>query len=122
MCEADGSAHAHGGPSEVATTPGGLPELELDLHAAARAIAAQAEIRCHHVGFVGYGATAPGQRVLLAVDSHYDAAVVEAFRSALLERGARVDTLVLDAEPDRPFDPLDEIRVVMRRGPWRADY
>src|SRR3981081_4210826 len=122
MCGADGGAHhAHpaDGPRATATTPTGLPTLALDLHAAARVIAAQEEIRCHHVGFVGYGATTPGQRVLLAVDNHYDVAVVEAFRDALRERGAQVDTLTLDAGPDREFNYLDEIRVVMRRGPWR---
>lgn len=115
MCTVDGGAHAV--PPSAAG--GGIPRVEVDLLAAARAIAAQEEIRCHHVGFIGYGATKPGDRVLLAVDSHYDPAVVEAFATALRERGAAVDTLVLDAGPDREFDYLDEIRVVMRRGPWR---
>jgi hypothetical protein len=43
----------------------------------------------HHVGFVGYSATKPGDRVLLAVDSHYDPDVTEAFAQALRDRGAR---------------------------------
>lgn len=72
----------------------------------------------HHVGFVGYGATKPADRVLLAVDSHFDPEVTEAFARALRDRGASVDTLCLDVGPDREFDYLDEIRVVMRREPW----
>jgi hypothetical protein len=118
MCNTDGGSHDHdAGP--IGLTPRGLPKIELDLDSAARAITAQEEIRCHHVGFVGYGSTKPGDRVLLAIDSHYDRAVVDAFTDALRRAGAAVDTLTLDAGPDRPFDYLDEIEVVMRRGPWR---
>lgn len=119
MCGSDGGAH-HQQDGAVGHTPNDLPRIEVaDLLGAARAIAAQEEIRCHHVGFVGYGATRPGDRVLLAVDSHYEPSVVDAFAEALRERGARVDTLTLDAGPDRAFDYLDEVRVVMRRGPWQ---
>ena len=115
MCSTDGAAHDH---QDGSSTPNGLPKMQVDLLGAARAITAQEEIRCHHVGFVGYGTTKPGDRVLLAVDSHYDPSVVDAFTAALRERGAVVDSLVLDAGPDRVFEYLDEIRVVMRRGPW----
>ncbi len=114
MCTADGDAHTHGDNGAGSR----LPQVTVDLAEAARLIAAQEEIRCHHVGFVGYGSTRPGDRVLLAVDSHYDRSVVEAFSDALHERGARVDVLTLEAGPDRPFTYLDEIDVVMRRGPW----
>lgn len=114
MCGSDGGSHTHTGD----VLPGRIPRVEVDLLAAARAIAAQEEIRCHHVGFVGYGATQPGDRVLLAVDNHYDPSVVEAVSEALRERGAKVDTLTLDAGPDREFTYLDEINVVMRREPW----
>ena len=118
MCTSDGGAHDHG-DRPIQRTAHGLPVIEADLDASARAIAAQEEIRCHHVGFIGYGATKPGDRVLLAVDSHYERSVIEAVTAALRDRGAEVDTLVLDAGPDREFGYLDEIRVVMRREPWR---
>jgi len=118
MCDSHGGSHDHDAGA-VARTPRGLPVAGVDLLSAARQITSQEEIRCHHVGFVGYGDTKPGDRILLAVDNHYDQAVVEAFAEALRERGGIVDTLTLDAGPDRPFDYLDEIRVVMRRGPWK---
>jgi hypothetical protein len=115
MCDSDGGAH-HGG---LQRSERGIPTVSVDLLAAARAITAQEEIRCHHIGFIGYGDTKPGDRVLLAVDNHYDPAVVDAFKHALGERGARVDVLTVDAGPDRPFEYLDEVEVVMRRGPWK---
>lgn len=115
MCDGGGGGHDHGG---IRRTAGGLPMVDVNLLAAARSITDHEEIRCHHIGFVGYGNTKPGDRVLLAVDSHYDRGVVEAFEAALRERGASVDTISLDAGEDRAFNDLDEIRVVMRRGPW----
>lgn len=118
MCESDGGAHGHH-EHATSTTTNGLPRVDVDLLAAARVIAAQEEIRCHHVGFLGYGSTKPGDRILIAVDNHYEQSVVDAVSEALREKGAHVDTLMIDAGPDREFNYLDEVRVVMRRGPWK---
>lgn len=90
-----------------------------DLLTYARYVRDNPEMRTAHVGSIGYGDTKAGDRVLLAVDTHYDRDVVEAVAMALRERGARVDVLWVDAGPDREFDYLDEVRVIMRRGPWQ---
>ncbi len=89
------------GPEEIARVLAGLPEL-----------------RRPHVGFVGYGATQPGDRVLIAVDSHYEAEVTDAIAAALRARGARVDVLRVEVGPDREFTDQDEIRVTIRNRPW----
>jgi len=85
----------------------------------ARALAGWRENRESHVGFVGYGKTGSGNKVLIAVDREYDPAVPQAVAQALREKGAHVDLLFIDmGEPDREFDYLDEVRVIMRREPW----
>jgi hypothetical protein len=92
-----------------------------DLLQVGRLIADQEELRRTAAGFVGYGSTQAGDRVLLAVDSHYDPQVPEAIATVLRERGARVDILVADAGPDRQFDELDELRAIIRDEPWEKD-
>ncbi|MBI2953728.1 MAG: hypothetical protein HYY30_05400 [Chloroflexi bacterium] len=89
-----------------------------DLLTYARHLRAAPYIRGGHVGMIGYGGVKAGERVLLAIDTQYDRDVVDAVATALRETGAHVDVICLDAGPDREFDYLDEVRVVMRRGPW----
>jgi hypothetical protein len=89
-----------------------------DLLAVARHVAASEEVRRTAAGFIGYGATKPGQRILIGVDTQTDPAITDAVARALREIGASVDVVVAQTEPDRPFDDLDEIRVAMRRQPW----
>ena len=89
-----------------------------DLMSYARAVAKQAEVRRTAPGFVGYGATKPGDRVLVAVDTHYDRKVVDAVARALREMGASVDIVTVEVEPDREFNTHDEIDTIMRREPW----
>lgn len=90
-----------------------------ELMPGARALAEWRENRESHVGFVGYGRTAAGDKVLMAVDREYDPSVPQALAQALREKGAHVDILTLDmGEPNREFDYLDEVRVIMRREPW----
>src|SRR3970040_337565 len=97
-----------------------LRTLDLrELMPVARALAAWREKRDSHVGFVGYGNTTAGNKVLIAVDREYDPTVPQAVAQALREKGAHVDLLFIDmGEPDREFDYLDEVRVIMRREPW----
>lgn len=92
-----------------------------DASQVARVLADLPELRRPHVGFIGYGGTKPGDRVLVAVDTHYEDRVVEAIAGALRDRGARVDVLRVDAGPDRVFEDLDEIHVTIRNRPWRED-
>lgn len=93
-----------------------------DLMPLARALASWRENRDSHVGFVGYGRTRPGDKVLIAVDREYDPAVPAAIAAALREKGARVDILTVDlGERDKEFDALDEIRAIMRREPWEKN-
>ena len=88
----------------------------------ARALASWRENRDSHVGFVGYGKTKGGDKVLIAVDREYDPAVPEAIASALRERGAHVDILFADiGDREKEFDHLDEVRVIMRREPWEKN-
>lgn len=114
MCEA---------PDEkVAGTLLERPMLEVtsidDLMPYAREICSQEEVRRTAPGFVGYGSTKPGDRVLVAVDTHYDRDVVAAVARGLREKGAKVDVLWVEVEPDREFTATEEIDVVMRREPW----
>ncbi len=88
----------------------------------ARELASWRERRESHVGFVGYGNAAAGNKILIAVDREYDPFVPHAIARALREKGAHVDILFLDmGEPDREFEDLDEIRVIMRREPWERN-
>ncbi len=104
---------------EPGPTGGVSRVVELDeLLAVARAVARSAEVRRTAAGFIGYGATKPGDRVLIGVDSQTDPDITHAVATALREMGASVDVVVVQVEPDREFDELDEIRVAMRRQPW----
>src|SRR5579859_5289261 len=87
----------------------------------ARELARLPELRRPHVGFVGYGGTKAGDRVLLAVDSHYEPKGVDAIAAALRQKGARVDVLRVDVGADRVFDELDEIKVTIRNRPWSEE-
>jgi hypothetical protein len=92
-----------------------------DLLEVARGVARSDEVRRTAAGFIGYGATTAGERVLIGVDSQTDPAITAAVAAALREMGASVDIVVAQAEPDREFDDLDEIRVAIRREPWVAN-
>jgi len=93
-----------------------------DLLPFARELANWRENRDSHIGFVGYNKTVPGNKVLIAVDREYDPVVPNAVAAALREKGAHVDVLIADiGEPDREFDFLDEVRVIMRREPWNKN-
>lgn len=89
-----------------------------DLLEVARGVARQEETRRTAAGFIGYGATRPGERVLIGVDSQTDPDITVAVATALREMGASVDVVVAQVEEDRQFEDLDEIRVAMRREPW----
>lgn len=114
MCEA-----AEGLTSGTLLEADAPPSVTLeDLVSYARVISRQAEVRRTAPGFIGYGSTKPGDRVLIAVDTHYDKRVVEAIATGLREMGAKVDVLWAQTEPDREFTDTDEIDVIMRREPW----
>ena len=89
-----------------------------DLLLVARHVAGEDEIRRSAAGFIGYGATKPGDRVLIGADSHTDPDVYRAVAKALRERGATVDIIVVDVGEDRRFEDLTELEVSMRREPW----
>lgn len=102
--------------------PGGVARVAAmdDLLDVARAIAGEPEVRRTAAGFIGYGATRPGDRVLIGVDTQTDPRLTHAVATALRERGASVDVVIAETEPDRAFDDLDEIRVAIRREPFTA--
>jgi hypothetical protein len=89
-----------------------------DLLETARHVARSDEVRRTAAGFIGYGATGPGQRVLIGVDTQTDPAITDSISAALREMGATVDVVIAQTEADREFDDLDEIKVAIRRQPW----
>ncbi len=101
------------------SAPEGGQAIDMDeLVRVAGFLASESEVRRTAAGFIGYGATVAGNRVLIAVDREYDARVPETVARALRQKGAHVDIISVDTGPDRPFDELDEIRVIIRREPW----
>ncbi len=121
MCldHSDGTAEA-ASAEDVRVLSARLPG-DLSAEEVARGLADLAELRRPHVGFVGYGGTSAGDRVLVAVDSHYEPRAVDAIASALRAKGAKVDVLQVDVGPDRVFEELDEIRVTIRNRPWSEE-
>jgi len=107
--------------SRIETGPGGgvgrIVAME-DLLEVARHVARSDEVRRTAAGFIGYGATQSGERVLIGVDSQTDPVIHESIATALREMGASVDVVIAQTEPDREFDDLDEVRVAIRRQPW----
>ena len=76
--------------------PGGVARVVsvTDLLATARHIAGSDEVRRNAAGFIGYGATGPGQRVLIGVDTQTDPMITDAIAVALREMGASVDVVI----------------------------
>jgi len=89
-----------------------------DLLGVARGVVTQEEVRRTAAGFIGYGGTKPGDRILIGVDSQTDPEITAAVATALRELGASVDVVIAQVEADREFNDLDELRVAMRRQPW----
>lgn len=89
-----------------------------DLLKVARHVAGQEEVRRTAAGFIGYGGTRSGHRILIGVDSQTDPRITHAVATALREAGASVDIVIAQVEEDREFSDTDEIRVAMRREPW----
>ena len=125
MCDTadDGVGISNSVPKAEQLKRVGLRSADLsELMPFARQLANGRENRDSHIGFVGYNKTVPGNKVLIAVDREYDQAVPNAVAAALEEKGAHVDILIADmGEPDREFDYLDEIEVIMRREPWEKN-
>lgn len=121
MCMFPGERNAWG----LKPQRGGHPRtrqavLELsDPLSVARFVAAQQELRATADGFPGYGSTKSGDRVLVVTDSHYDPNVAEVIATALRERGASVDHIVVESGADREFFETDEFGAMMRRESWR---
>lgn len=117
MCDSHGEVAVEGAEPSAA----GVPTVDITgLDERARFLAGEEGIRRTAVGFIGYSAVSAGDRVLIAVDSQYDTRIPEAIARALRDlKGARPDIVVADVGPDRPFNDLDEIRVIMRRESYR---
>lgn len=79
------------------------------------------EDRAPQVGFIGYGDTKSGDRILVAADTLYDPGVLESVAARLRRQGATVDVLVTDIGEDREFDELDEIKAVIRKEHWHSN-
>lgn len=52
----------------------------------------------------------PGEKVLLAINSFYDAALIEAMVKAIVKAGATVDVICTDMGAERELNQLDELR------------
>jgi hypothetical protein len=79
------AAVADGGKRKVPVVD--LNDMVEALLPIARFVAGEPEVRRTGAGFIGYGSTKPGDKVLLAADTHYDWRVVDATARALRERG-----------------------------------
>lgn len=88
-----------------------------DLMPYARHVVSSPERRRSKPGYVGYGNTKAGEKVLFAPESYVDTLVIEAMTRALREKGAKVDVLILDKGPDRELDETDEMKYILRK-PW----
>ncbi|MCW2538534.1 MAG: hypothetical protein JWN95_259 [Frankiales bacterium] len=116
MCGNEGHSHSPTGMSRGAT---GVRVMSMNrMQTIAQHVVGSAEVRRSAAGFIGYGDTKRGDRVLLAVPRITDGEVIETVIGAMHDRGAKVDLMVLDDEPDRDFRPLDEIEMMMRREPY----
>ena len=90
-----------------------------DALSVARFLVDQPELRfVGATGLEGYGSTRKGDKVLICTDSLYDPQVADLIGYALREKGARVDQLVVEVEPDREFTEVDEVGAMMRRCSW----
>ena len=119
MCEYQGEGKT---VYQAEDTASSLRSLDISsLMPYAKFLCEEEGVRRTAVGFIGYSGAGSGDKVLIAVDSHYDPRIAESIARALREKGAKADILVADAGPDRPFDEFDEVRVVVRRGPSRFD-
>lgn len=103
-----------------------VPDVDGKLVERARWLADQPEVldtntKVFAPGWIGFGNTRPGDRVLIVTTSHDDAAVTEALAIALRERGASVDIMSFDAGPDREIEEDDEIGAMIRREPWTGN-
>lgn len=121
-CTGAGAVSRHHAVGDDASWRKRARMLSLDpLLPAARFLSSEAELRRSAVGFIGYGDTRPGDRVLILVDTEYDPRIPDAVAHALRERGATVDVMVEDAGPERTFDEITEIEAIIRRVPLRVD-
>ncbi len=59
-----------------------------------------------------------GEKVLMAVNNHYDEMVVKALVTGIREKGASVDVITFDSGPDRELTEVDEIASRIRRKHW----
>jgi hypothetical protein len=105
----------------VAGTVPGQPEAPIMAQAAY--LAGQPEvldktIKSFVPGFIGFGGTRPGDKVLIAVDSNVDQTISQSIATVLRARGATVDVLVVDGGPDRRIEEIDEIHANIRRQAW----
>jgi hypothetical protein len=116
MCGEEGH-HDHGQMVAHRSGTGTRVWTVNDLHTVARHVVASPEVRRSAVGFIGYGGTQRGDKVLIAVGRIVDDEVLDAIVGAFHDLGATVDVIVVDDEPDRKFETLDEIHHMMRREP-----
>lgn len=104
----DGLIGGNGVPSDAG-------EVELTAESISEFLCGEAEIRRTAAGFIGYGDTRPGDKVLIAVDNQYEYDAVLPIADALRRRSAVVDIVIVDIGPDREFTELDEFGVLIRR-------
>lgn len=114
-------AASGGARTRVIEKATGVTEVRADLMTIARQVAAAPEVRRSAVGFIGYGETKKGDGVLLAVPSLVDQDVIDVVVAALREKGARVDTIVIDeGVENRRIDAFEQEVAKMRREPLSA--
>jgi hypothetical protein len=115
------SDHSHGPARPHFGATGVRVRSMATLQSVAQHVVGSEEVRRSAAGFIGYGGTTRGDKVLIAVPRIVDAEVLEAVVAALHDAGAHVDVIVMDDEPDREFEARDEITMMMRRQPYHVN-
>src|SRR5262245_65689857 len=110
MCDTadDGVGISNSVPTAERLKRAGLGSADLsDLMPFARQLANARENRDSHIGFVGYNKTAPGNKILIAVDREYDQTVPNGVAAALRGQVAHVDIWIGEmGDPDGGFECL----------------
>ncbi len=118
MCRGHGGHSVSNSIQMIQSSQTNKVELS-DAVSVARFLAELPELRFSAaIGLEGYGNTKKGDKVFICTDSLYDPQVADLISYALKEKGAKVDQLVVEAEPDREFNEVDEVEAMMRRCAW----
>ena len=111
MCEFSSETQGLPGWNDV----GQIRSLSLDhLVEQARRVVAEPEVRRTGAGFIGYGSTKKGDRVLVGVDTHYDMEVINAFSDRVVRAQKRAVLAAVTSGIGRRRVNIEHVQTVAR--------